>query len=214
MKPQTSNSKLLILLLLFTLTNVKMNAQYQYLDSANADLRHIFSQITFPSPNIGFLNERSAKLADSTLYQPNNPDTIHQMQWYQVYKEMYYAAHDTLTQVPFNTVMTNANKYETDTIPFGIMNWDFYRVIPQAINTGNYFVFDTVNNYLFDHPSPPGSPFTVDNVFMAVPLLTEAKFLEVTYAIDPAFIFTFGYTDYEFLSPNQLQIDFGDGNGF
>ncbi|MBW6484356.1 MAG: T9SS type A sorting domain-containing protein, partial [Vicingaceae bacterium] len=50
--------------------------------------------------------------------------------------------------------------------------------------------------------------------FMAVPLLTEAKFLEVTYAIDPAFIFTFGFTDYEFLSPNQLQIDFGDGNGF
>ncbi|MBW6483883.1 MAG: T9SS type A sorting domain-containing protein [Vicingaceae bacterium] len=214
MKPQTANSKLLILLLLFTLINVKMNAQYQYLNSTNSQLRHIFSQITYPNPSIEFLNERSAKLADSTLYQINNPDTIHQMQWYQVYKEMYYAAHDTLTQVPFNDLMVDANNYGPDTIPIGIMDWQFYRTKYDAIHTPNYFVFDTVNNYFFDHPTPLASPFTVDNLFMSAPLIFEATFLEVTFAINPDFIFVDGMTTYDFITPNELQIDFGDGNGF
>lgn len=76
-----TQSFLVIIILFFCYTlNSKAYAQYQYLDSTNLELRHIFSQITYPDNDILFLNERSAKLADSLLYQINNPDTIHQMQ--------------------------------------------------------------------------------------------------------------------------------------
>lgn len=210
-----TQSFLVMIILFFCYTlNSKTYAQYQYLDSANLELRHIFSQITYPDNDILFLNERSAKLSDSLLYQINNPDTIHQLQWYQVYKEMYYAAHDTLTQVPFNDLMVEANNYGPDTIPMGIMDWQFYRVKYDAINTSNYFTFDLTNNYFLDHPSPIASPYTVDNIFIATPMLHQANFLEVTFAINPDFIFRDGNTIYDYYTPNELQIDFGDGNGF
>lgn len=212
---KTQSFFLVMIIIFFCYTlNSKTYAQYQYLDSTNLELRHIFSQITYPDNDILFLNERSAKLADSLLYQINNPDTIHQMQWYQVYKEMYYAAHDTLTQVPFNDLMVDANNYGPDTIPMGIMDWQFYRVKYDAINTSNYFTFDLTNNYFLDHPSPIASPYTVDNIFIATPMLHQANFLEVIFAINPDFIFRDGNTIYDYYTPNELQIDFGDGNGF
>lgn len=127
---------------------------------------------------------------------------------------MYYAAHDTLTQVPFNDLMVDANNYDPDTIPMGIMDWQFYRVKYDAINTPNYFVFDTTNNYFLDHSTPIASPYTVDNIFIATPMLHQANFLEVTFAINPDFIFRDNNTIYDYYTPNDLQIDFGDGNGF
>jgi len=214
-KQTTANySKLLLIFIFFLFCNVQLKAQYQTLNNANQQLRHIFSQISFPNPNIEFLNERSAKLADSLLYQKNNPDTIHQMQWYQVYKEMYYAAHDTLAQQPFNNVMLGANNYGIDTITMGIMDWDFYRVKPQATTSANYFSFDVINNYFLDHPNPIASPYTTDNVFMAAPLLNKASFLQVVYNIDPQFLFRDNNTQHFYQNGYQLQIDFGDGNGF
>jgi len=163
-----------------------------------------------------FLNERSAKLADSLLYQTNNPSTIHQMEWYQVYKEMYYAAHDTLTEIPFNDVMFEANKFGSDTITMGIMDWEFYRVKPDATTTPDYFIFDIASNYFKDHPNPLSSPYTVDKVFMSAPLLQEANYLEVVFHINPNLIFRDNNTlqDYQSASGYILQINFDDGLGY
>src|SRR5690606_35562424 len=128
--------------------------------------------------------------------------------------EMYYAAHDTLTQVPFNDLMVDANNYGLDTIPMGIMDWQFYSVKYDAIHTPDYFIFDLTNNYFLDHPSPIASPYNTGKIFMATPLLHEAKLLAVTFAINPDFIFRDNNTIYDYYTPNDLQIDFGDGNGF
>jgi hypothetical protein len=193
-----------------------LSAQYEYLWEVNQDLRHIFGQISYPDNNIKFLNERSAKLADSLLYQTNNPITIHQMEWYQVYKEMYYAAHDTLTETPFNDVMFEANKFGSDTITMGIMDWEFYRVKPDATTTPDYFIFDIASNYFKDHPNPLSSPYTVDKVFMSAPLLQEANYLEVVFHINPNLIFRDNNTlqDYQSASGYILQINFDDGLGY
>lgn len=207
-------SKLVLSIIALFLGNIRLYAQYEYLSQVNQDLRHIFSQITYPDNNIMFLNERSAKLADSLLYQTNNPSTIHQMEWYQVYKEMYYASHDTLNHTSFNNLMTGVNSFGSDTITMGIMDWEFYRVKPIATTTPDYFIFDLTNNYFKDHPNPIASPYTVDNVFMASPLSQEANYLSVVYHINPNFIFRDNNTLQNYQGDYKLQINFGDGAGY
>jgi ABC-type phosphate transport system substrate-binding protein len=61
-----------------------VNAQNPLLNSAKAQLRSLFSQIIYPSPNVKFLSERSAKLSDSFFYQNNSPDTLDFDEWLQL----------------------------------------------------------------------------------------------------------------------------------
>lgn len=82
-------------------------------------------------------------------------------------------------------INANANNFYVDTIPIGIMNFAFYGLKPDAMTTGNYFNFDTINNVLSDKYPRPSYPYTDDNImFMSAPLKSDAAFDFVTFIYD------------------------------
>ncbi|PKR80926.1 hypothetical protein CW751_07090 [Brumimicrobium salinarum] len=173
----TSNKQQKRLFLLFAIlcSSLFLGAQNPYLNDANEQLRHIFSQITYPNNDVLFLYERSAKMSDSSFYSNNSVDTADFKVWRQVYDEMYYAAHDTLPLSKINTLEFNASQFYGDTIPIGLMDYEYFYLKEEAFSTGDYFLFDTINNYLFDHPSPIGSPYKKSNIFLASPFKEYSK---------------------------------------
>ncbi len=108
--------------LLATLLFSNVYGQNPYLNNINSQLREMFSKVTYPSPDILFLYERSAKLSDSSFYQNNSLDTLDANKWKSLYYEMYYAAHDTLPLKTYQEIDSFAYNFSNDTISLGIMN--------------------------------------------------------------------------------------------
>lgn len=194
------------------------NSQYELLKGINQDLRKLFSQITFPDSSVNFLQQRSAKLIDSTYYTHYNPDSIlYAGTWLQMYEEMYYAAHDTNDYPPVDSVlnrMERENIYSCDTIDMAIMNVRLYQLKKEALESGTYFIFDTVNDILYNNPGNLVSPYTLDSLFIASPMENVAYNKDVNYKISPENIFADSKTYNEMRDKYWLQIDFGDGLGF
>ena len=206
--------KLLPIVVVLITTSITSTAQYELARPINNQLRTMFSQITYPDTSVEFLYQRSANMIDSTLYDHLNTDTIHTAQWNQIYKEMYYAAHDTNTQIHLDSIDKEITQYAGDTINFGIMHWNHYRLKKVSLTNGNYFVFDTVADILYDHASPVSTPYILDSLFMAAPLKNESEFKNVVYKINPSLIFTDAKTFHAIKSKYILEIDFGDGAGY
>jgi hypothetical protein len=214
------NKKLqLVFTLLFSvLFSIQSFSQYDLVKGINNDLRNMFSQITFPDTSVKILFERSAKFVDSTYYQHYNSDSIlYASTWLQIYEETYYAAHDTNDFTPVDDVLQRFERrlaYSCDTIDFSIMHFNMYHVKKEALETGNYFIFDTINNVLYDHPSPIGNPYTLDSLFVAAPMKNTSFNKDVNYKISAKNIFTDSKTRGDLKENYTLQIDFGDGTGF
>ena len=191
-----------------------LHAQNQYLTDVNLELRHMFSQISFPDNNVKFLYERSAKMSDSVFYQNNCPDTSNMSTWNLLYEEMFYAAHDTSWMQSVYNVTTYPHQFAGDTIVMGIMDYDFYHVLPQALSTGNYFTFDIPGNKIFDHPNPAGTPYGRLNIFSAAALKEVSYFSNPVFRIDPNQFFSDNISASFYNLPHSLRIDFGDGTGW
>lgn len=199
----------------FCLITISATAQNQYVSSANNQLRNIFSQITYPDPDVDFLYERSVKFADSVFYDNLSNGTLNPETWFQLYSEMYYAAHDTTSLSTADDIWNISSAFSPDTIPMLLMDFDYYHLKPNALNTNTWFIFDTINNVLYDNPSAITDPYVRANIFSASPASSESYFSTATFRIEPGLIFldspnyslytTSGYT---------LKIDFGDGNGW
>lgn len=189
-------------------------SQNPYLNSVNLQLRSVFRNITYPNTNIKFLYDRSVKLSDSLFYGNNSPDTLDPMAWKQLYDEMYYAAHDTLPFTPDSIVTAYGNSFYPDTIPFAIMDYSYYYCTYAALNTGSYFIFDTINDVLYDNPSRPGTPFSLANIFACAPTVQGSTFSNPVFRIDPQLVFTDVTNSVYYQNNVYLQIDFGDGTGF
>ncbi len=209
--------KILIFTFLIILAH-KSNSQYELLKGINQDLRKLFSQITFPDPSVNFLQQRSAKLIDSTYYTHYNPDSIlYAGTWIQMYEEMYYAAHDTNDYPSIDSVlskMERQNSFSCDTIDIAILNVRLYQLKKEALKSGTYFIFDTINDILYNNPGNLVSPYILDSLFIASPMENVSYNKDVNYKISPENIFTDSKTNIEMRDKFWLQIDFGDGLGF
>lgn len=216
----TSTKKRLFLLFATIFLSTLLSAQNQYLNGVNTQLRHIFSQITYPDNDVLFLYDRSAKLSDSTFYSNNSVDTASAQIWRQVYDEMYYAAHDTLPLETINNIHHYTSQFYSDTILMGLFDYDFYYCSDNSLTTGDYFTFDTVNNYLLDHPNPIGSPYGVSNIFLSAPLKETSNFANPVFRIDPQLFFTDAINTLNYQAPPNdpnfmpIRIDFEDGTGW
>ncbi|MBN2893031.1 MAG: hypothetical protein JXL97_14275, partial [Bacteroidales bacterium] len=195
-------------------TPMKIFSQYQFTGKTNANLRNIFSQITFPDQDIMLLYERAAHFLDSTQYGINVPDTMDTYKWFQMYKEVFSMAHDTDNFIPFYAITDDAYSYQPDTITLGIIDLDFYRIKEVALIGQDYFLIDAVNNWLLDNPNAISSPYLERSTFTVCPTKTTAHFKKVVFRIQPDFIFFDNNTVSDFQGSNLLQIDFGDGNGY
>ncbi len=127
---------------------------------------------------------------------------------------MYYAAHDTLNHLPYGNLQNEGYSYGGDTIAFSMFKWDYYHLKSDALNTNLYFDFDTINDVLNDIPNRPLEPYLTNTIFCAAPLFSSAYFTDVTFAIDPSFIFYDGNNATDFSISGNVEIDFGDGSGY
>lgn len=62
--------------ILFSVQHNVLLGQSQFLQDANAQLRHIFKHLTYPDNDVLFLYDRSAKVTDETFYSNQSADTL------------------------------------------------------------------------------------------------------------------------------------------
>jgi len=181
--------------------------------AVNQHLRNLFTPLSRPTPSKDFLFDMAAHQAPLQFFAPLETDVLNTDVWYKVYEEMYNCAYNQAPLTPVTTVFNDANQY-LGKIPFGVMNYEFYRLKSNALTTNTYFNFDPLTNTLSDKNPRPGFPYDDDKLLTACPLLTISNFANVTYRLEPQFIFFDSFSILEFQNRRQeLQIDFGDGNG-
>lgn len=197
--------------MIFWTTNIK--AQNEAIDTINLQLRQLFGSLDLPANPKDFLYEMSVKVSDSVYYQLNCPDTNNLDVFQRVYEEIYHSAYDTTAWPYPDSLFEKGMSFTNDTIPISILNFSHYLLKPEALSTGDYFIFDTVNTTLSDKYPRPGFPYNEGSIFIATPLVGSTHFANPVFRIDPQFILfdRFNNPDSNNL---ELKIDFGDGNGW
>ena len=127
---------------------------------------------------------------------------------------MYYSAYDTTTMAQPLLLHSQSQRFHSDTIVMGIMNYAFYKLKSDALNTGKYFNFNIASNTLTDKVPRSSSPYLDSNLFCASPLKDESYFTNPVFRIDPQFIFKDNHNVNKYGKEFELRIDFGDGMGF
>ena len=212
--PSTKHKFLIFLISVVTMLTFPStsSAQNPELDEVNLQLRSMFSPLSKPLPSKKFLYEMSAHSTDSIWYVANCADTNQTEEWVKVYEEMYYAAYDTTALPKSDIILENVNNIGTDSIPIGIMNFSYYGLKEDAMNTNIYFNFDTINNVLTDRNPRPSFPYTDNNtIFMSSPLKYEANFSNPVFIIDPKYFYYDTFNADKFSKTAILQINFDDG---
>lgn len=207
--------KALLVLLFLPFITVNTSTAQDPMAVANQELRHLFQNIGNPHTNVKFFYDLSAHIVDSSLFDDNWTDTGAYLSWSALYNEMWWMAYDTTAYQKVANIIAQANTLTSnDIIPIGIMDWDYNLLKPDALTTGTYFDFDTVNNVLYDKPGAP-NPFLFRSTFSASPLATTTPYLNPTFTIRPQFIFKDPLKTYHMGSGNNsLRINFGDGTGW
>lgn len=204
---------LLTTLLCISLSSYKSNAQNP-IQLMNEELRLMFSNLSNPNPDVRFLYDMSAKVTDSIYYTNISYDTSNVDNWFNIYSEMYYAAYDTTMFLPVDMLFQNSfSEVQAGLIPIGIIDWNYNKLKMDALSTDNYFIFDTINNLIYDKSPRDSSPYLVDTLFTASPLVREVPFANVNFKISLEFLFTDPTTLWG-PDDRKLEIDFDDGNGW
>jgi pimeloyl-ACP methyl ester carboxylesterase len=173
----------------------------------------MFSPLFRPAPVKDFLYDMTGHVTDPKWYTNWSTDSLDSDTWYRLYWECYYMAYDTTVRPKEQDIYDQVVGIGGDTIPMGILDFDYYRLKPNALTSNIYFNFDTVNNLLSDKAGRPDEPYTTHNIFQAAPLFNMARTSTVTFVVDPQFIFHDPANAMFYNSPYQLWIDFGDGTG-
>ena len=159
----------------------------------------------------------AAHMVDSSFFNNYNTNVGSTDNWYLLYSEMRNMAYDTTQFITdenlFESVTKNALK---DTIPLGLMAYDFYTLEPNALITNTYFNFDTINDILTDKfPRPAGpcglGPYCNNTLFAGSPMIRDSKYSTVNFKFSPE---NFLRDNYQFSIEQNLGVDFGDGTGW
>lgn len=180
----------------------------------NEQLRGIFTPLSRPSPTLDYLYDMTGHVTDSKYWTNFSSDTSNSENWYRLYWEQFYMAYDTTSLQSDETIYESIMDFGPDTVPFGILDVSYYKLVDNALTTNLYFDFDTLNDLLADKINRANEPYIRSNIFTAAPLYHVAKYGKITWVITPEFIFKDGNNS-PFYNPSsyQLTIDFGDGNG-
>lgn len=179
------------------------------ISSANEQLRHIFSLVNHPT---NFLYDRAAHMMNEQYFSTQYDRAITPHIWYYVYEEMYNCAIDQSNLYTSDEVYEIAQSRGIDTIPIALLNVKYAKLGSNALNSNNYYDFDTIRNLLI--PNSSISHFDVREIFSAAISTDMTRTLSPTFCIGELF-----FTDQETLSlmqdPNiHFRIDFDDGTGY
>ncbi len=182
-------------------------------NQANQELRHLFQYLVNPNPQVKFFYDLSAHYVDSVFFDDYVTDTSGFQNWMALYREMYYMAYDTTQMLKTDSLLNNISyTFGSDTVPVLLMDWDFNKLKPDALTSGTYFIFDTINDVLYDKPGAP-SPYLINNVFAGAAATEIYNFNDPVFAIRPQWIFKDAAKDYT--SPEMVfKINFDDGTGW
>lgn len=134
--------------------------------------------------------------------------------WYAQYFEMFYSALDTTILPRYDSLYSISSKSREDTVPILIQDFNFHKFRDSIVfQSDTFFVFDTVNDVLYDNPYRPNSPYVAGGIFKGTNFKKSVSFADPVFKIDPQLIIFDAYTASDFIEA-QLQIDFGDGLGF
>ncbi len=192
----------------------------------NDQLRGFFSLIK-PAPNPApfFYDMAVHEIEDKWFTPVNMKDTAEPHVWWTIYYEMRNAAYDKEIMPETFLLQSRAKKIiSKDTIPIGILDLEFNRLKETAFDSGVYFGW--TDSFLFDVATVKGHPYlanTIDafrhtkhDIFCATPLSQQSEFRNVTFSIDPGFIFySEPYNSFTKYPPDHIiKINFGDGYGW
>lgn len=206
-----------LLVLLFTTNKMFGQKIVDPVDSVNRDLRVLFSKTKQPTPLTNYLYDMSAHVVDSQYYESIVNINSNTENWFMLYDEMNNMAYVNTNIFDADTVYKRSQiKYQRDTISVGIIYRNYYTLTSDALNTNNYFDFDTVNNILLDKLNRPSGqcgygPYCLKTTFSISSLSDESEYSEIDFAIDPDFIFI------DYFNSNSdyvYKINVDDGNGF
>jgi hypothetical protein len=197
------------------LISTKSSAQVYYgANQINLHLRSYFGNLLKPVGYPKYNHSMAGHTVDSLYYRAQHNDTIDNSSFFAMQQEMKAMAYDTLNVTNADTTFKYANRFGADTVPLGIMDYNYYRIKPVALSTNAYFNFDTVNDILTDLSVRPGYPYDTYNCCVLSPLVGSINNAKVVYRIDPAFIFADVNNASLYTGAAIIKLDFGDGTGW
>lgn len=201
---------------------VGMNYSYSQkvanpIDTINNTLKKMFSKTTQPRPNTNYLYELSSHTVDTLFYEPIVNINSNTENWFMIFEEMNNMMYSKTNFIDTDSLYKKSQiKYRRDTIPIGILHKNYYTLTSDALSTGKYFDFDTVNNILYDKVNRPlgpcgYGPYCQKTIFSISTLNDQSEYSSVEFAIDPSFIFIDKFNS----NPDYIyKINLDDGNGF
>jgi hypothetical protein len=198
-----------------SLVSTKSTAQVYYgANQINLHLRGYFGNLLKPVGYPKYNHSMAGHNVDSLYYGAQHNDTIDNQSFYAMQQEMRAMAYDTINVTNADTTFKYANRFGADTVPLGIMDYNYYRIKPVALSTNTYFNFDTVSDILTDLIVRPGYPYDTYNCCVLSPLVGSINNAKVVYRIDPAFIFADVNNANLYTGSATFKLDFGDGTGW
>ncbi len=191
-------------------TSVVTSQEGDPLSIIQATINDVFSEIQPSKITTGVLIERS--IPELAIFEYNGSDTsmsCSATDWLKIYKQLYFA-HLNSEEFDYDTSLftTYPSSVSSDEdIDVGIILYDYNRIGYNAINEGK-IVFDSTNYKILDVTGPNENPFEITSCFAAVPLVTELDAGTYNFLINPDL-----FISNKSNLPDELYIDFDDGNG-
>ncbi len=204
-------------MMMMVMIGIKIGYSQVSSGDVNGEIRELLSKIKFPNNHNPFFYDFVEHVTDERWFVCNDTiDTNNFMNWYTIFDELKYSAHDT-TLLP-NTMKVykkSENICKRGEIPIGIISVD-YDIFKSGVfnNQGEYFIWN--DDYVIDVLNRVNSPFESRSLFSSSILKHNTYFKDVKFRIDPNLIFhdsTYRYLNGS-VALEKLYIDFGDGNGW
>jgi len=172
------------------------------------------SIFTIPSSKVttGLLIDRSPAVLSMNGYNGDSVAVCNSKDWITLFYRLYASY---LNPADFHYDLTLANKYLYNVennypvkIPLGIIYYQYNKIKPFAISDGLLSV-DTINSKIIDISGSNQTPLELDTCIAVASLIDTVRVGINLFYIDPA-LFVSNLAG----NIQNIQIDFGDGNGF
>ncbi|TCC88649.1 T9SS type A sorting domain-containing protein [Pedobacter frigiditerrae] len=180
-------------------------------------LGHVFGNLNFAEVTSNFLIDRAPGKLSTTAHDGKNSNdstirsTLHAMG---IYTNFYYAALDTngsyAPQHPQSLATAINDNWAINQIPILLINHSYHSIRSDAASLG-LFTTNVDTTILYDNTTRTISPYQKHRLFAGMPFFKGRDFAsngDVVFNILPT---TMLVTD---TIAGQIQIDFGDGNGY
>jgi hypothetical protein len=132
----------------------------------------IFSKLDMEKIPSGILLDKTPVLSNFSLYSGTNPEVyISSDTLLQLYSELYYAHFEKegLDDVfSFQEKAKKFSKINKNTIPIGLLFFDYQKLLPEAVNNGDFVMLD---GFAIDKTGVGETPYSNETVFAMAPLL-------------------------------------------